>query len=158
MLLAALHRAGLLPEARRREIVERLTEYALEFCDTSVFDNKRLHTLFTSDELNALEREYQDEWLYDLSSTFDQFNDHISSTDERGLFTDFKENMERAERHFGSPERAEGFQRLFERIEEHLDSLPDDEDYPTAPSPTPQKMKSPASGKPQDVFLDIDED
>lgn len=158
MLVAALHRSGLLPEERRRAIVARLTENAIDDGETSIFENRRLRPLFTADEVISLEAGYEQEWLHDLSETFDTFRGRFSSTDEHGLYTEFKENIERAERHFGNIERASGFQRLLEQIEDHLNSLPnEEEDYPTLSSlPSRQGEDMRASG-PLDVFLDIDE-
>lgn len=158
MLFAALHRARLLQEEIRVAIVARLTENAVEYGETAIFENERMRPLFTAAEWTALETGFHREWLYELSETFSIFSNRFSSTDEHGLYTEFKENMERAERYFGDHQRAAGFVRLLEQIEDHLDNLPYEEDYPVIPNPLPHRREAVTSGGAQDIFLDIDED
>ena len=60
--------------------------------------------------------------------------------------------------YFGDHQRAAGFVRLLEQIEDHLDNLPYEEDYPVIPNPLPHRREAVTSGGAQDIFLDIDED
>jgi len=157
-LVAALHSAGLLPEERRQLFVERLTVNAIDFADAAIFENRRLCLLFTAEELALLESSFEQEWLYDLSETFGMFRSRFSSSDEHGLYTEFKENIERAERRFGGLDRAGQFEALIEQIEDHLNSLPYEEDYQANPDPSSRHSGNISASSPIDVFLDIDEE
>lgn len=101
LLLAALSSWRFLPEADRLRLVEKIRDHSITWLDASPLKDDILQQIFTKDELSDYAERFRKEWLEDLSGLFDELCARFSSDDEVGLFTDFRDNLQIAQRYFG---------------------------------------------------------
>ena len=89
-LLAALHRAGCLPEETRRVAVARIDDATLHWMDVAVFRKAHLRDLLTQDEFSDLETRFRAEWVDDIRTSFEEWQSRFSVTDELSHYNDYR--------------------------------------------------------------------
>lgn len=125
LLLAALTSYGLLPEASRARIVERVHDHSMTWLDANLLQDKILQQIFTADEFQDFAQQFRREWLHDLPNLFDKLRGRFSSDDEITLYKDFKESLQSAE-HFYADESIENkLLELYAQLDAHISDLED---------------------------------
>lgn len=126
LLLAALNSYGLLPEAARGRIVERVDDDAINWMRTEVFANDMYRQIFTDDEFDDLAARFRKEWLNGLGSLLDDLRGRFSSDNELSLYEEFKDSMEKAEAFFFPDGRTEPLDTFYAEISAHISTLEED--------------------------------
>lgn len=154
-VLAALHRAGYLPEDRRLVAVGRIAEFTVEQFDVGVFTNPDVRSLLTDDEFEEVSSRFKAEWIDDLDWTFGHWrHDHISS-DMLGLAAAFKEALESIEGEFCTPQNAGQFVAIHEKLDEWIAELAEAEPGPKRATQGTSAAE-PTDDVTDDIFDDID--
>jgi hypothetical protein len=155
-LLAKLHSVGLLPDAVRRDVADRIQDITLTWIDANVFQDADLRLLLTPVEFSDLAAKFKTEWIDDLEDTVNRWGIEYSSTAEASHFDDLRESLERAAGFFGgTPEIDKAFANAYRMIAEHISGLESEEHRPsslTVTSPKPSQPLALAS-----IFDDVDE-
>lgn len=158
-LAIRLHGFGLLPEAIRLELLEKVTRYTLAGEDVYIFESKNLQSVFSDDELSEIKNRVRLELLPKLESmrerlqeefnengddTPDEFVDNFSS-----LLNALKEEFE------SEPE----FLEIIENQDAELDNWRINQEH--SPASTPGRFSAkPSVAKPdsdRSIFDDINE-
>lgn len=126
LLLAALNSYGLLPEAARERIVERVDDDTITWMRTDVFANKMYQQIFTHDEFDDLAARFRKNWLNDFGNLLDHLRGSFSSDNELSLYADFKDSMEKAETFFFPDGRTEPLETFYADISAHISTLEED--------------------------------
>jgi len=134
LLLAALTSYGLLPEASRVRIVERVRDHSMTWLDANPLQDKTLQQIFTTSEFEDFSQQFKREWLQDIPNLFDNLQGRFSSDDEVALFREFKENLQRAECFYGDENLENELMDLYAQLDAHISDLEDKE--PGSPATT----------------------
>lgn len=158
LLLAALASRGLMPEQCRLRLVDELTKHSITWLDAKPLEDKIWQQIFTTTEFEDYEQRFREEWLAEPSDVFSELG-RFSADDEAGMYTDFKDNLQIAQRHFEIAEDDEAFSELYAQLDAHIEELEaaapsQDSSGWTAPSvDNSAKGTAPASS----IFFDVDD-
>jgi hypothetical protein len=158
LLLAALTSWGLLPEASRIRFVKDLSEHSISWLDANPLNDKVLQQVFTEAEFADYAERFRKTWLADPPNVFDQLG-RFSSDDEAGMYTDFKDNLQIAQRYFAIDEDDEAFTELYAQLDSHIEDL-----EAAKPSSDSSDWSSPSlddstkgSATASTIFIDVDD-
>jgi hypothetical protein len=154
-VLAALHRAGYLPEDRRRVAVGRIDEFTVEQFDVGVFTNADIRSLLTDEEFEDISDRFKAEWIDDLGWTFRHWRDDYSSSDMLGMAVSFKDALQSIEGEFCTPENAREFVAIHDKLDEWIGELEEAEPIPKR-STTGTSATDAVDDTTDDIFDDID--
>jgi hypothetical protein len=103
---------------------------------------------------------FRKEWLEDLSGLFDELCGRFSSDDEVSLFTDFRDNLQIAQRHFGLVKQEDDFSALYAQLDAHIKDLeaarPSTGDSSWNP-PSLEGSSGGSSATASTIFYDVDD-
>ncbi|WP_404471721.1 nSTAND3 domain-containing NTPase [Bradyrhizobium ottawaense] len=158
LLLAALTSFGLMPEDNRLRLVDQLGKYSITWLDAKALEDKVWQQIFTPAEFDEYAQRFREKWLAHPENTFDQLGS-FSSDDEIGMYTDFKENIKVAQRHFEIEEDDEAFSELYAQIDAHIEEL-----EAAAPSQVNSGWSAPSADNSAEstatansIFFDVDD-
>jgi hypothetical protein len=154
--LAKLHRFGLLPEATRAELVEKIIDVTITMVDASVFHDDDVQSLLSDEEFGLITTRFEKEIVECLEQVIYDWEHDWSSSDPSAHMQDLAENLGN---YASYKESKEGIStalfRTIRRIEERAAEL-SAEDEPTHRQPT---LTSPLTSNSAigDIFDDVDE-
>jgi hypothetical protein len=143
-----------LPEETRRDAVERIDEYTIDWMDAGVFVDAEVRSLLTDDEFVDLSDRFKTEWMHDVEKSLRHWRYNYYSSDELGHFCIFKDNLERAETLFCNSQNARAFARVYEELDELISDLEPEPGRRESSGPA-QTTPTPA-GSATAIFDDID--
>ena len=151
---------GLLPEADRLKLVEEIRDHSITWLDSTPLKDESLQQIFTKVELSEYAERFRKEWLGDLPGLFDELCGRFSSDDEVSLFTDFRDNLQIAQRYFRLEEQEEEFSALYAQLDLHIEDLEATRASPigsTRSSPSFDGSSGASSAMASTIFDDVDD-
>ncbi len=159
LLLAALSSLGLLFEADRLTVVEKIRDHSITWLDATPLKDEILQQIFTKSELSEYAELFRKEWLGDLPGLFDELCSRFSSDDEVSLFTEFRDNIRIAQRYFRIDEQEEEFSALYAQLDAHIENLEANRTSAIGSSRTPPSFDGSggaSSAMASTIFDDVD--
>jgi hypothetical protein len=158
LLLAALASWGLLPEDCRLRLVKDIAQHSITWLDAEPLSDKVWRQIFTEAEFTDYAERFRKEWLADPSSVFDKLGG-FSSDDEMGMYTDFKENLQIAQRYFEIDDDDEAFAELYAQLTSYIEELEASASSSDSLSwsPPPSCGSDKGSATPDTIFIDVDD-
>lgn len=160
LLLAALASYGLLPEATRAQIVDNIREQSLTWLDATPLKDKIVQQIFTPEELQDFAQQFKKDWLNDLPNLFERLRSRFSSDDEISLYSDFKDNIQSAQKFYADESLEDDLYELYEQLDAHISALENDRPASTWRSSKPTEMDvspSPTPPNSSTIFDDVDD-
>lgn len=157
VLFAAMASWSLFPEVVRKAMIAKIREDSITWLNAKPLTNDVTRKIFKGDEFAQYEAAFRKEWLSNIPDIFSELG-RYSSEDEAGLYNEFKENLQVAQKYFKMEDNEE-FDELYEEIDAHIESLGgDDRSYGggwNSASMKPEVSGS-NSGAAADIFQDVD--
>lgn len=158
LLLAALASWGLMPEESRLPLVADLAKHSIDWLDAQPLEDKIWQQIFTPAEFDDYAERFHQEWVADPSSVFRALG-RYSSDDEAGMYTEFKDNLQIAQRYFAIDDDDEAFAELYAELDAHIEELEaaapaHDSSGWTAPS---ADRSTKATATANSIFFDVDD-
>jgi hypothetical protein len=156
-LLARFKEIGLLSEENVEALVKEIRENTLEWFDASIFQDRRVRSLLPADEFERLCADVKSEWLADLDASVDRMRRSYSSSDQAGLYRDFRDSLEAAAKYFSGDEVLQAaLPTALRRIEEMINEEEDEE--PSQRRSGASESSPKVSGALAEIFSDVDEE
>jgi hypothetical protein len=157
LLLAALASWGLLPEDSRLRLVKELAQQSIAWLDAKPFSDKVWQQIFTEAEFVDYTERFRKEWLADPLSVFAELL-RFSSDDESGMYSDFKDNLQIAQRYFKIDDDDDAFAMLYAELDTHIEELKANDSSPDNSPWSPPPSSGPAKGSvlADTIFFDVD--
>ncbi len=158
LLLAAMASWELLPEDNRLQLVNVLSDHSITWLNAKPLVDEILRQLFKDSEFSDYAERFRNEWLADPAGVFSEFG-RFSSDDEVGMYTDFRDNLQIAQRYFEIDEDDEAFVELYAELDAHIEELeakssPPDDSAWTPPSSDSSDTQAMAADT---IFYDVDD-
>lgn len=155
-LLARFKEIGL-SEENIETLVKEIRENTLEWFDASIFQDRHVRSLLPADEFDRLCADVKSEWLADLDASIDRMRGSYSSSDQSGMYRDFRDSIEAAAKYFSNDDALQAaLPTALRRIDE---MIYDDEDERPAQRRSETSRSSPkVSGALTEIFSDVDDE
>lgn len=158
LLLAAMVSWELLPEDNRLRLVNDLSDHSVTWLDAKPLVDKILHQIFKDSEFSDYAERFRNEWLTDPAGLFSELG-RFSSDDDIGMYTDFKDNLQIAQRYFEIDEDDDAFAELYAELDAHIEELEAKTSPPdgSAWSPPPSGSSDTQAMAAGAIFYDVDD-
>lgn len=155
-LLARFKDIGLLSEENVEALVKDIRENTLEWFDASIFQDRRLRSLLPMKEFERLCVDVKSEWLADLDASVDRMRGSYSSSDQAGMYRDFRNSLEAAAKYFSDDEALQAaVPAALRRIERMIED--EDDEQPSHRRSGASEAPLEISGGLAEIFSDVDE-
>jgi hypothetical protein len=155
-LLARFNEIGLLSEENVETLVKEIRENTLEWFDASIFQDRRVRSLLPVDEFERLCSDVKSEWLADLDASVDRMRGGYSSSDQAGMYRDFRDSLEAAAKYFSDDDELQSaLPTVLRRIEEMIS---EEEEQPSHRRSGASESSPNVSGALTEIFSDVDEE
>ena len=122
-VLAALRRAGCLPEDVRENVLASIDEFTVDNLDPALFGNSDVRSLVTDDEFRNIEDRFRETWIDDLKDTLWHWRHGNISSDMLAMAQSFDDTLTSLEAAFRTTENAQAFVAAHQEMDEWIEEL-----------------------------------
>ena len=158
LLLSAMASWKLLPEESRARVAKNLADHAIRWLDAKPLTDAVWRVVFSDEDFEDFTTRFRTRWLDHPEDVFDELG-AFSSDDEAGMYVDFKDNLQAAQRYFEIDEEDDAFGELYATLDAHIEHLESEQKSPDDAGWTAPKFGEEAktSAPADSIFSDVDD-